>query len=531
VSLALNHSLGGLNPWGYHAFNLAIHIAAALALFGVVRRTLPLAAARPITPAYATLFAAATALLWALHPLQTAAVSYVVQRAESMMALFYLLTLYGFIRAAHDEGTHSKAWGGFALTACALGMATKEVMVSAPLIVFLYDRTFVAGTFREAWRRRKFLHLGMAAMWIILGSLLFTSSSRGGTAGFSTGVPWWAYLLTQSAAILHYLRLAVWPHPLVFDYGTGIVTQIGDVGWPLLAISLLAVGSLLALWRRPIIGFLGVSFFALLAPSSSVVPVASEVMAEHRMYLPLATLVVGAITLAHRRFGTLSLIPGGIAVIALGLLTAERNNVYRDEVSLWNDTATKAPANPRAHFNLAEGLVRHGQTFEAIQHYEEAIRLRPNFASAHCNLSHVLFEAGRIAEARSHAEEALRYNPALPEAHNNLANALFSAGDVVTALDHYREAVRLNPDDVTMRNNLGTALSQLGLLAEAAAQYTESLKRDAGNPSTHLFLGNIHARAGRFDEAERCYQEALRLKPGFLPAQEKLERVRALQKK
>src|SRR6185312_11084012 len=170
LSLAVNYAISGPDPWSYHALNLAIHVGAALCLFGLIRRT-----------AGPALLAFAVALLWAVHPLQSEAVMYIVQRAESMMALFYLLTMYGFVRGL--QGVHRTAWLAVSWTACLLGMGTKEVMVSAPVIVFLYDRTFAAGTFAEAWRLRKRYYLALAATWIpLLAFVARTGGNRGGTS-------------------------------------------------------------------------------------------------------------------------------------------------------------------------------------------------------------------------------------------------------------------------------------------------------------------------------------------------------------
>ena len=185
--------------------NLAIHYLAGLALFGIVRRTL----ARRKDPA-AALIAFSAALVWALHPLQTESVTYIIQRAESLMGLFYLVTLYCFIRGAEADG-RQRPWFALCVAACLLGMATKEVMVSAPLIVLLYDRTFVAGSFREAWRRRWGLHAALAATWLPLAGLVAGAGwDRSGTSGFNSDVTPWAYWLTQFEAVTRYLWLSVW---------------------------------------------------------------------------------------------------------------------------------------------------------------------------------------------------------------------------------------------------------------------------------------------------------------------------------
>ena len=193
LSLAINYALGGLDVRGYHALNLGVHILAGLTLFGVVRRTLLQPRLRERFGAVANELALAVAVLWTVHPLQTESVTYIVQRAESIMGLFYLLTLYCFIRGA--ESPWPRVWYGLCLSACALGMASKQVMASVPLLVMLYDRAFVSRSFREAWRRRWPLYLALASTWILLGYLVFFHGSFGNAvinAEFR-GVTWWQY--------------------------------------------------------------------------------------------------------------------------------------------------------------------------------------------------------------------------------------------------------------------------------------------------------------------------------------------------
>jgi len=200
-------------------------------------------------------------------------VTYLVQRAESLMGLFYLTTLYCFIRGAQEENP-GRVWPVLSICACLLGMGTKEVMVSAPVIVLLYDRTFLAGSFREAWRRRRGLLAGLAATWLVLPFLVLSTRGRGGSAGFGSGVSWWSYAATQFPAILRYLKLSVWPHPLVFYYGTEWVTNFRAIV-PSMAIVLGMVGA--TAWAllgpgsgRRALGFAEAWFFAILAPTSLV---------------------------------------------------------------------------------------------------------------------------------------------------------------------------------------------------------------------------------------------------------------------
>ena len=216
-------------------------------------------------------------------------VNYLTQRTESTMALFYLFTLYAAIRALESE--RPSWWHGVAVLSCVLGMASKEVMATAPLMVLLYDVVFQSGSFRSLLERRWPLHLGLAATWTILLALTW-SGPRARTAGFSAGANAWDYLLNQSVMVTRYLGLAVWPNALVLDYGSPPPTSVHAV-WPyLVVVALITVGTAAALIYRPAVGFLGAWFCLILAPTSSVIPIATEVGAERRMYLPLAAVVV-----------------------------------------------------------------------------------------------------------------------------------------------------------------------------------------------------------------------------------------------
>ena len=293
-SFAINYAVSGTRVWSYHALNLIFHLLAGLALFGIVRRTLE-RGARGGSPA---LLGLGVALLWTVHPLQTEAVTYVVQRAESLMGLFYLLTLYGFVRATAEPSRRPLLWFGLSWLACLFGMATKEVMITAPVMVFFFDRTFVAGSFAAAWRRRRSYYLALAATWLLpIALVASTGGNRSGSVGFGAGVSWGAYVLTQFQAIVTYLRLAFWPHPLVFEYGTFWVS-FGRMAPCGIVVGLLAAATIWALVRRPALGFLGFWFFGILAPTS-LAPGTTQMIVEHRMYLPLAALAVLFVLAVH----------------------------------------------------------------------------------------------------------------------------------------------------------------------------------------------------------------------------------------
>jgi tetratricopeptide (TPR) repeat protein len=534
-TLAISHALSGSRVWGYHAVNLALHLLAGLTLFGIVWRTLglvgrvipnpPLSVSDPSNrrvkdnapyPANATLLAFTVALLWTLHPLQTEAVTYIIQRAESLMGLLFLLTLYCFIRSVGSP--RAWLWQGGAVAACLLGSATKEVIAMAPLLVLLYDRTFVAGTFRDAWRRRWRLHLALMATWLPLAWLVAgTGWSRGSTAGFGVGIAPGAYWLTQCDALTRYLGLSFWPCPLVADYGMTLVRSVGPVLPQALLLLLLAAGTAVSLWRRPALGFLGAWFFAILAPTS-IVPVATQTMAEHRMYLPLAAVVTLAVIGTHRLVGRRCLLPFLALAVGLGWLTLHRNDVYRSELSLWGDVAAKRPENARAYINLGNLSLAQSRVAEAIARYETALRLQPNLPEAESNLSNALAQAGRPAEAVGHGEAALRLKSDFPDAHINLGNALMQLGRTAEAIAHYEAALRFQPDAADTQVNLGDALRKAGHPDEAIAHYEAALRVEPDRAETEYALAGAFMGKGDGPAALRHYTAAVRLKPGFIGA-------------
>jgi tetratricopeptide (TPR) repeat protein len=544
LSLAVNYAVSGLDPWSYHALNVVFHALSTLALFGILRRTLALKGERRRAEGgnpesdvgkSPTLFAFTAALLWALHPLLTESVTFVIQRTESLMGLFYLLTIYCFIRSVdleNDEGWGtlspsalrlSPFWSGLCFLSCLFGMASKEVMVSAPLLVLLYDRTFVAGTFAAAWGRRRPLYLALASTWILLAWLVLASGgNRAGAAGFGTGIAWWVYGLTQGEAIVHYLRLALWPAGLTVDYGERLVGGFREAAPQAVAVFALLGATLVALRRRPALGFLGAWFFAILAPSSSILPLATQTVAEHRMYLPLASLAVLFALGLRSAGGGRGLAAGAILAAGLGGLTARRNHDYRTEAALWTDTVGKQPANPRAHYNLGVALDRDRAVPDAILHYREAIRLKPDYVEAHNNLANDLQLTGRLPEALAEIQVAVRLKPDDAEALYNLGNALFASGRPAAAADSYGAALRIRPDYAEAHTNLGVALFALGRTGDAIASYQAAARLDPGYAVAQYDWGNALAETGRAAEAIAHYEQALRLDPRHAGAQANL---------
>ncbi len=546
LSLAANYAMGKLNVVGYHVVNVAVHVAAALTLFGLVRRTIDLntecgvrnaeratATSRPSPfrihhSAFA--FAFVVALIWLIHPLQTESVTYVIQRAESLMGLFYLLTLYLFVRGA--TSAQSWPWHVAAVLVCALGMASKAVMVTAPVMVLVYDRFFVAGSFRKAWDRRWSIYLGLVATWGMLlacGILqhVFAPTTNRTAIGFGfKGISSWQYALTQAGVVWHYLRLSIRPHPLCLDYAWPVARGVGEIILPLAGIGGLL---LLTVWgwiRKHWLGFAGIWFFVILAPTSSVIPI-RDVAVEHRMYLPLAAVIVviAAVTRAgwnimgrktlrsdtSRRWVAVAAVGGIVAL--LGSCTVRRNRDYHDDLSMWKDVARQRPDNARAHVNVGVLLEQRGQAEEAVKEYRMALGLDPDYSDAHYNLGVALIRLNRVEEAERAFRDAIRLSPGDAPAHVNLATLLYGRSDWDAASVEYGEAVRLAPHDQGARLGLARTLVKKTRFNDAIAEFRRVLEIAPNSAVAHLDLANAYIRKGDFPLAIEEFREAARLDP------------------
>jgi protein O-mannosyl-transferase len=480
LTFAINYAIGGLDVRGYRLTNLAVHVLAALTLFGLVRRTLRLGSLAPAFGAHATNLAWIAALMWMLHPLQTETIDYVTQSTESLMGLCYLLTLYCSVRAL--EGRHGR-WQAAAVIACATGMACKESMVTAPVIVVLFDSVFVArAVLRKTHRAR--LYVGLACTWAVLAGLM--ASEPRTTVGFDTNVSGWTYLLNQAPILLTYLRLTFWPRNLVLDYGIPQPLTLADVWLPMIAVIALAIVVVVLLARRPQAGFLGAWYFITLAPTSSIIPIATEVGADRRMYLPLAGLVVLGVLGTYRAWmlrATPSRQAVGLAAalgvcVLLSAATIQRNREYESKLSILQTTVDRRP-HPRSYLMLGSTLLEAGRRQEAMPYLERA-RDEPG-ASFVLGVDHI--SQGRLAAGADELERFLQQAP------------------------KHRQAV-------DARESLGRAYSVLDQLDKAAAQLTEVVRLQPGRGPAHAYLGEVLLRQGRTADGVREFQIAADLQPG-----------------
>ena len=511
LTFALNHAFGGFNPADFHLTNLLIHLVAGLLLYGVIRRTLetsPVCAGfEPRSAGLAFLVSAA----WLVHPVQTESVTYVVQRAEALMGLLFLSVFYAFIRSL--TAPRPVRWRGLAWALCLLGMGTKEVMVATPFLLFLFDATFVADSWRAVFRSRGRFHAAMLATLAGFAALLVCGIVRAWDDGglFYGESLRWRYLLTQSQAILHYLRLSVAPWPLCLDYRWPLVATWREVAWQAPLVSIALVCGLAGAWRRRSWAFLVTTFFVILAPTSSLMPLPDAVF-EHRLYLPLAAVLIliilgGDALLGWIRHGVNRALriaaTAALAMLVCGFaaLTSLRNADYHDEETMWRDTIIKRPDNFRAYVGLATALMAANRGAEALTVSRTALDRLPRFAAVPADeierhwraqpgmpvaeYAMVCHNAGaaclvldRNTEALRYFREAARVLPRVPWIHASVAHVLFAQGRIDDAIAAWRISLALNPRAQRVQTALAVALATQGHDREAVEHYREALRLD-----------------------------------------------------
>jgi tetratricopeptide (TPR) repeat protein len=520
LSLAMNYAISGYSVWSYHLFNLLIHILAGLSLYGIIRRTLLCERLRERFGKYSEIFAWAAAAMWLVHPLQTESVTYIIQRTESMMGLFYLLTLYSAIWAMSSR--HSVLWPIISVVCCGLGMGTKEVMATAPALVLLYDRTFFAGSFIAALRRRWGLYSGLAVTWVILAVLIWPGP-RSATAGFSFHYKPFDYAMNQCIVILHYLRLVFWPRGLCLDYNQPMIKEWVRVLPPMSAILVMLAVTVWGLIRNRAWSYPAAWFFGALSVTSSFVPIA-DLIFEHRMYLPLAGLTVLVVSAGYVLFERRSakgpgLVLATAVICALGLVTFRRNEDYRSGVSVWQSALNVVPDNPGAYKGLGSAYDKLGQYEDAIKAYRQAIRIKPLNAEAHYNLGVTYGKLGRYEEAVRCCERAIKIKPDYAKAYNNLGFFYGKLGRNIEEIEAYKQSLRISPDYAKAYYNLGGAYGRGGRWQEAIESFKQGIRVKPDEAEAHYNLGLAYNNIGRSEEAIESFREAIRLKPDYAEAQ------------
>jgi len=449
LSLAVNYAVAELKTSGYHLLNLALHCVNAVLAFALVSGLLSRGRFPRRVRERSFVLGFVAAIVWAVHPVAVEVVLYAVQRTELCVALCYLATLWAVVRS-HDA-RFPQAWYAIAWVACVAGMASKEVMVTAPVLALFLDRAFLSGSFGEALRRRRVLYAGLALGWVVL-ALLQVGSPRAG----SITPPSLHYLAAQSEIVPRYLLAVLTAHGNVLDYGMLVAGQTYGNAFTYLFTGTLVVAALVGTFTHPRLGFVGAWVFGILAPTSSFVSLLPEIGAERRVYLPALAVVLVVVLAVHavvdratsaRRgaASALAVVLVAVVLVTLGARSRARTEAFASVHSFWETAALERPRNPRAHYNLGEAYREGGDIGKAAAAYEQALAVHPDYRKALVNLGGALVRLGRPAEALEPLRRAVELSPGSFGAHYNLATALIRSGDLSGAEIHLERAVEIDP--------------------------------------------------------------------------------------
>ena len=527
ITFALNYYFHQYKLKGYHIVNITIHLLSGIFLYLFIKNTLsiPWLTSKYDHPEAIAFFAA---LLWLVHPLHTQSVTYIIQRLNSMAAMFYMLSFWLYVKGRLAP-ENAKRWPWYAGSALAgiLALGSKENAAMLPLFIFLYEWYFFQDLNRD-WLKR---HLKYAFGVVILFSLIALIYL--GTNPFEKlkSLNDYAHheftlterVLTQSRVVIYYLSLLAYPHPsrLNLDYDFTLSHSLIDPVTTLLSLCIIFGLIGLAVYtakKERLLSFCILWFFGNLVIESSVIPLA--IIFEHRTYLPSMLVSLLAVTLGYRyikyKWSGVALVL--VAAIVFSFWTYQRNNIWRDPVALWCDCVKKSPQKSRPHNNLGAALDEQDRTEEAIEHYLQALRIKPDNEKAHNNLGNALEKQGHAEEAVEHYLQALRIKPDFEKALNNLGTALEKQGRTEEAVEHYLQALRIKPDYEKAHYNLGIALDKQGRSEEAIDHYLQALRIKPDFEKAHYNLGIALGKQGYTEEAIDHYLQALRIKPDYVDA-------------
>ncbi len=531
LSHMLDFELYRLKPSGHHMTSLLFHIANTLLLFLFLNRA--------TSALWASSFVAA---LFALHPLHVESVVWVAERKDVLSAFFWMLTMWTYVRYTERPGLNRYL---SVLFSFALGLLSKPMLVTLPFTLLLLDY-WPLGRFQfELSGSHCISHIqnstnpssqNSSAVRLILekvpllvlsaaSSLLaFFAAQSEKAVGSLKSFPLGTRIANALVSYIIYIWKMIWPHPLgiFYPYPDSLpLWQVIGAGLLLVLVSALVIHSAR---RLPYLAVGWLWYLGTLVPVIGLVQVGIQAMADRYTYVPLIGLFMIMAwgvpeILARWRYRRIALAVLGCLLLSI-FMTISRLQIryWQNTVTLFKHSLMVTPSNYLIQNNLGNAFLRQGKNQEAIAHYTEALRIKPDFAEGHNNLGNAFLRQGKNQEAIAHYTEALRIKPDFARAHNNLGNALARQEKDQEAIAHYTEALRIEPNDARVHYNLGNALARQGRFQEAILHFAAVLRVNPDDAEAHCNLGLALAEQGKAQEAITHYIEALRIKPDFAAA-------------
>jgi Tfp pilus assembly protein PilF len=546
LTFAINFALHGLDTFGYHLTNILIHAFTGWIIFRILESTFSRVTFPEAYRKYSFLLSLVIGLLWLTHPLQTMGVYYIYQRIELLFSFFLVLTLWGLIglqaaqqkvRTPGNNATvYSWCWMTMSVVSCGLGMASKEVMVVAPFLLLWYDRVFLASRWNEIWQQRKFYYGLLASTWLVLIGILY-HQSQNYLEFIALDTTRWQYLLTESQVIPYYLKLTLWPAPLVFDYEWPIAQKFSEVGASFCFMLILFGITLTAIRYYPRWSFIGGWFFLILAPSSSIQPVAAPIF-EYRMYLPVLapiTLIVLLLFESYRRTSNIQLRQqiSNFAPVVFWMIVGvylivdwSRGIPYRTAVGIWRDTTIKLPNSSRAWIQLSDRYYRTQQFQATIETAENAIKLDPGHYMAHYNLGVAYFELKQMETARVELQKALELNSDFASVYVVLGMIDLQENNIPQAISEFERAYQMDSTSSEISTKLALAYIMTNQqLPKANELLVYALRIRPENAEAHNNLGVLYAMQNQMPSARYHFEQALKYRPDYPDAQMNYEKL------
>lgn len=552
LTFALNYKFNGLNVTGYHVVNLMIHLANALLVYYLMLLSFRTAfLSRSGVRGYSGEIALVTSLLFAAHPIQTQAVTYIVQRAASLCTMFYLLSILLYIKwRLTIPGRGVVKYRGIiflyaaSIVSSILAMKTKEIAFTLPLMIAFYEFMFFDGVIKK--RLFYLIPFFLAMVVIPLGFMDARMPLTEGMASAArdyTSIPRADYFITQFRVLVTYIRLIFFPVAQNLDYNHQVYHSFFA---PQVVLSFLFLSAILSAGiylfylskagekSLRLIAFGIIWFFVTLSVESSVIPI-PHVIFEHRLYLAsygIFLAITSAVFIIYSRLGSLPKKAAAVFITAIiaafAVTTYARNNVWKDEISLWKDVISKNTGSAVGNYNLGKAYQLKGMLDNAVEHYNAAIRLNPYQIAVHNELGNVYKSLGFIDRAMEEYQAVIRLNPAgsgphgnqeakdlEAAAHYNIGLIYKSQGLIDNAVEEYEAAINLNPVFPEAHSNLGILYEYKGLTDKAIEHYHETLRLDPMAYFTYYNLGAAYQSKNLIEMAAENYKAVIRIKPDW----------------
>ncbi len=566
LSFAIDYKLYGLNPEPYRWTNIVLQIIIAWVLLGLLSRFLPICLNSSEKNRYLTdWLALLVSLAWSLHPVQTECVLYITQRSEQFAALGIFLSIDGLIR---HHLTGKKRWLVMMFTACVVSMGFKQNAAVLPPILLLIDYAFLNGSFRKAYQSKPKAYLAIfAATWSICGAIILYNPNPSCT-GTGFGVSRFEYLMTQSQVIWHYLINCYWPAGLCLSYDWPIVRGFSQVRLEFFSLAMLFVLGCLSLIKFPKLSCSILCIFLLLGPTSSVLPLVSEVAADRRISILSIIALLLPVVAVYRLVITIkcSEKQALLAALSLSLITCvcylpwtmKLSHFYDNPVVLWQHQIDQNTRSKECWIHLGEIYESQKQWAPAWQCYQYHINAPQSNRLAHINLGYIemnlqrydratnyymtaindsqfrnkaLLGLGLVNKTTQQYDKAITYlRMALAENPDNESAALNLAGICNLKQEHQQAAELLQPfiakqPSDALYSELGYSYSQLGQLQRAQRMYERYLIQHPSDAKILNSMGVVLAKQGHVKQAATYFKRAVQADPKLEQAKDNLKRA------